>query len=448
MADLIIKNAKILTEKGLIEGGLTIEKGVIAKIGAESKLGNADTTVNVNGKLLVPGLVDLHVHFREPGFTHKEDFLTGSRAAAAGGVTTIVDEPNNSPVTNSLETIKNKIEIIKGKAYVDFSLQMATYADKLGEIAKAREYGIKAFPVFDELGGKPTGMENTTVLREAIKNVKAVEGLALLNCRESDLVVGTMNKIREEGRKKLSDYMEHFPHVAESLGGSKRILLAHEVGVQAHFREVSTAETVEMLMLMKGYMDNITAEVRPDHLFLNIENTRELGPFAQQWTPLRTEKDSEALWKALKDGTVNVIASDHATHALDEKEPGLEDIWKSPPGLPAIESMLPLLLTAVSKGKLGLERLFECVSANPAKVLGLYQRKGAIKVGSDADIIVIDLKKESVIRGEESKAKTHWTPYEGWKTTGSVEATYVRGILTYSEGEIVGTPGQGKFLSL
>ena len=224
--------------------------------------------------------------------------------------------------------------------------------------------------------------------------------------------------------------------------------MAHEAGVKAHFREVSTAETTEMIRSMKGYMSNITAEVRPDHLFLNIENTEKMGPYAQQWTPLRTEADSDALWKALNDGTVNVIASDHATHAWEEKERGAEDIWKSPPGLPAIESMLPLLLTAVNNGNLGLERLFECASTNPAKIMGLYPKKGSIRMGSDADLVVIDLKKESVIRGANSKAKTHWTPYEGWKIQGTVEATYVRGIETYMEGEIVGTPGQGKFLSL
>ena len=199
---------------------------------------------------------------------------------------------------------------------------------------------------------------------------------------------------------------------------------------------------------MKGYMGNITAEVRPDHLFLNIENTRDMGPFAQQWTPLRTEKDSENLWEALNDGTVNVIASDHATHTREEKERGLENIWKSPPGLPAIESMLPLLLTAVNKGKFELERLFQCASTNPAKVMGLYPRKGTISVGSDADLVVIDINRESIIRGEDAKMKTHWTPYEGWKTKGAVHSTYLRGIEMYLEVEIVGEPGQGRFLSL
>jgi len=447
MDDLIITNASILTEKGTIEGSLAVKDGKVTAVGQVSGR-DAKRTVDIGGKLIAPGLVDLHVHFREPGFTQKEDFLTGTRAAAAGGVTTVVDEPNNSPVTNSLETIEGKRRIIEGKAYVDYTLQMAVYTDGLDEIRKAREAGIITFPVFDELGDRPTGMENTGVLYDALRRIKEVDGLALLNCRESDLVIKTMDGLKESGKNTLMDYMDHFPHVAESLGGAKRILLAHDVGVRAHLREVSTAETVRMIRSMKSYMGKITAEVRPDHLFLNHENTRNLGPYAQQWTPLRTKTDSDALWKALNDGTVNVIASDHATHTEEEKERGVDNIWKSPPGLPAIESMLPLLLTVVSGGRLGLERLFECASTNPAKVIGLYPRKGTIKVGSDADLVVIDLKNESVIRGENAKAKTHWTPYEGWKVKGSVEATYIRGIETYVDGEIVREPGQGRFLSL
>jgi len=376
MDDLLFTDARILTEKGVIEGYLAVKDGKIIAIGAESDR-DAKRIVDIGGKLIAPSLVDLHVHFREPGFTQKEDFLTGTRAAAAGGVTTVVDEPNNSPVTNSLEAITRKRRIIEGKAFVDYTLQMAVYADGLDEIRKAREAGIIAFPVFDELGDRPTGMENTVVLYEALRRIKEVDGLALFNCRESDLVIKKMNRLRESGRNTLSDYMDHFPHEAESLGAEKRILLAHNVGVRAHLREVSTL-----------------------------------------------------------------------ARAREEKERGLDNIWNSPPGLPAIESMLPLLLTAVNQGRLGLERLFECASTNPAKVLGLYPRKGTIKVESDADLVVVDLEKESMIRGKDSKAKTHWTPYEDWKVKGAPVATYVRGMETYVDGEIVGEPGQGWFLSL
>ena len=434
---LKIVNAKLWLDTGTYEGGLVTENGAVSKIGKESSLPQTEVTIDAEGKLVIPGLVDLHVHFREPGFTQKEDFSTGTRAAAAGGVTTVLDEPNNNPVTSSTAALRAKKVLVKEKAYVDYLFEMAVYAEGLDEVQAASSMGIKTFAFFDELVGTSTGMDDTGVLFEALKRVKKVDGLALLNCRESDLVIATMRKTREKGSGNLMDYNNHFPHVAESAGGAKRILLAHNVGARAHFREVSTAETVEMLRLLKPYRGDISAEVRPDHLVLNHENTSDLGPYAQQWTPIRTRQNQEALWGALNDGTVNILASDHATHTVEEKNSGWGNIWESPPGLPAIESMLPILLTAVNEGKTSLERVISATTANPARRLGLYPRKGCIAVGSDADLVVIDTKKERKITADEMYAKSKWTPYEGWTTLGAVEATILRGVPVYQQGEIV-----------
>lgn len=440
-----IVNAKLWLDTGTYEGGLFTENGAVSKIGKETSLPQTEVTIDAEGKLVIPGLVDLHVHFREPGFTQKEDFSTGTRAAAAGGVTTVLDEPNNNPVTSSTEALRAKKVLVKEKAYVDYLFEMAVYAEGLDEVQAASSMGINTFAFFDELGGTSTGMDDTGVLYEALKRVKMVDGLALLNCRESDLVIATIRKTREKGSGNLMDYNNHFPHVAESAGGAKRILLAHNVGARAHFREVSTAETVEMLRHLKPYRGDISAEVRPDHLVLNHENTSDLGPYAQQWTPIRTRQNQEALWGALNDGTVNMIASDHATHTVEEKNPGWENIWESPPGLPAIESMLPILLTAVNEGKTSLERVISATTANPARRLGLYPRKGCIAVGSDADLVVIDTKKERKITADEMYAKSKWTPYEGWTTLGAVEATILRGVPVYQQGKIVSEP-LGRFI--
>lgn len=439
-------NAKLWLPDGIFEGGLLASGGEIKKIAKEPSLPNADTIIDVRGNLVIPGLVDLHVHFREPGYTQKEDFLTGTRAAAAGGITTVLDEPNNNPVTTSVETLRAKYELVKGKAYVDYLFNMAVYADRLDEIEAAAGIGVRCFAFFDELGGKPTGMLDTDVIRAALNRIRGVDGLALLNCRDSELVVQTMNKLQGESKNSLKDYRNHFPHTAESSGGAENLKLAYDAGVKAHLREVSTAETVAMLRSHKQYMGDITSEVRPDHLFLNQENTSELGPYAQQWTPIRTRKDQVALWGAFNDGTVDIIASDHATHTVEEKEPGWDNIWKSPPGLPAIESMLPLLLTAVHEGKTGLDRVIEACSVNPARRLGLYPRKGCLAVGSDADFVVVDLGQERTIRGDESFAKTHWTPYEGWRTVGAPVSTVVGGVPVYDEGVIVAEPGVGRFI--
>ncbi|MCK4583001.1 dihydroorotase family protein [Candidatus Bathyarchaeota archaeon] len=440
-----IVNAKIWLEDGLYEGGLFVEDGKIAKIG--KSMPEADHVMDAKGNLVLPGLVDLHVHFREPGFTHKEDFYTGSCAAVAGGVTTVVDEPNNNPVTSTPDALREKMSLIKRKAAVDYTFSVALHADTLEHIPVFREMGVNCFAVFDELGDAPTGMDDTGVLLDALSRVKEAEGLALLNCRESDLVVHITERLRGSGSGTLDDYNAHFPHVAESVGAAKRVLLSHAVGVKTHMREVSTLETVNVLRKLKHYMVGVTAEARPDHLLLNHENTRGLGPYAQQWTPVRRKTDNEALLGALRDGVIKVIASDHATHTEGEKERGWDDIWKSPPGLPAVETMLPLLLTKVNEGVLELGTLIDAASANPAKVMGQFPRKGCIRVGSDADLVLVDMKMQRVIRGEGLHGKTKWTPFEGWRTRGAPVATYVRGVEAYVDGEAVAAPGHGVFLS-
>ncbi len=440
-----IVNAKIWLEDGLYEGGLFVEDGKIAKIG--KSMPEADHVMDAKGNLVLPGLVDLHVHFREPGFTHKEDFYTGSCAAAAGGITTIVDEPNNNPVTSTPDALREKMSLIQRKAAVDYTFSVALHADTLEHIPVFREMGVNCFAVFDELGDAPTGMDDTGVLLDAISRVKEAEGLALLNCRESDLVVHITERLRGSGSGTLDDYNAHFPHVAESVGAAKRVLLSHAVGVKTHMREVSTLETVNVLRKLKYYMVGVTAEARPDHLLLNHENTRGLGPYAQQWTPVRRKTDNEALLGALRDGVIKVIASDHATHTEGEKERGWDDIWKSPPGLPAVETMLPLLLTKVNEGVLELGTLIDVASANPAKVIGQFPRKGCISVGSDADLVLVDMKMQRIIRGEGLHGKTKWTPFEGWRTRGAPVATYVRGVEAYVDGEAVAAPGHGVFLS-
>lgn len=445
---LKIVNAKLWLEDGLYEGGLITIDGRISKIGKETSLPDMDKTIDADGNIVIPGLVDLHVHFREPGQTHKEDFETGTKAAAAGGITTVVDEPNNIPVISSLSTLRSKQNLVETKAYVDYLFNMAVIADQLDEIEKSSAHGYKTFSLFDELDDKPTGMEDVGVLFDALSRIKKHEGLAFLNCRESSLVKYTIINLKRLGKNTQKDYMNHFPPVAESVGAAKRILLAHETGVKAHLREVSTAETIDIMRRLKTYMSNITAEIRPDHLFLNQENTKNLGPYAQQWTPIRTIKDQKTLWEALNDGTIKIIASDHATHTREEKEQGWSNIWNSPPGLPAIESMLPLFLTQVNEGKLCFTKLIEATSINPAKLLGLYPQKGCIMVGSDADLVIVDITKEKMIRGDESKSKTSWTPYEGWKIKGTPTTTIVRGKIVFRDGFIVSESSSGKYLAI
>jgi dihydroorotase (multifunctional complex type) len=442
-----IINGKIWTQGTIFEGGVHILDGKMEKIGKASKLPKVES-LDAKGNLILPGLIDLHVHFREPGDTHKEDFLTGTKAAAAGGVTTVVDEPNNKPVISTPERLRDKLRLIKNKAYVDYSISAALTLKNNDLIREFREYGTHVFAIFDELGGLSTGLNDSGILYETLNKIQSSNSLAYLNCRESEIVVHTMKKMVNEGKLSPESYNLHFPHVAEYCGAARRILLSHAAGVKTHLREISTQETVCIFRKLRNYMTRITTEVRPDHLFLNIENTRNLGPYSQQWTPLRSKEDSDALWYAIKEGLIDVIASDHATHTLEEKDQGWSNIWRSPPGLPSIETMLPLLLTKVNSGELELGRLIQMTSTNPAKILGVYPQKGTIERGSDADLVVVDLKREAEISGEAFFSKNKWTPFEGWQVKGLPVTTFVRGVKTFDEGEILGKPGQGRPLGI
>jgi dihydroorotase (multifunctional complex type) len=438
-----IVNARVFTGGALREGAVVARDGVITEIGRNpSPIGEI---IDAKGKLLLPGLVDLHVHFRDPGATQKEDFYTGGCAAVAGGVTTILDEPNNTPVIDTPTALRMKINTIQGKALIDYGVTVALNNHNLDALTEFVGLGATAFAEFDELGDKPTGLTDAGALLDAMKAVKAVNGLLLMNCREAEVVDHEMAKIRREGRKGFGDYNASFPRVAESVAAAKRLLMAESVGVRMHLREVSTIETLRVLGALKG---NVTTETRPDHLFLNEEDSAQLGPLAQQWTPIRERSDNAELLKALSAGLVDVVASDHAPHTLAEKQPGYRNIWDSPPGIPAVETMLPLLLTEVNQGKLTLARLVEASSTMPSRILGVHPRKGEIAVGSDADLVIVDLGEEWTIRGEALHGKTRWTPYEGRKVKGRVISSIIRGTLTYEHGEVVGKPGQGRALKL
>lgn len=444
--DLIIKNARICTEDGMIYGGMAIQNGKIVAISGDDQLPVGNQELDLKQNLVIPGLVDLHVHFRDPGGTHKEDFLTGTKAAAAGGVTTVFDEPNNIPITNGLEALKAKKNIVEKKAMVDYAFNISLNSNNLHLIPAFKKLGINSFAIFDEIVDTPTGLNHHGLLLEALRGIKSVDGVAFFNCRESEIIDTAMNRLIAEGRNTIADYNQSYPPIAEAVSAAKQLLLADQVGVKCHFREVSTSDCVNVFNQLKT-KTTVSVEVRPDHLFLNRQNSEHLGPLGQQWTPLRSKKHNTALWQALEEKVVNVIASDHATHTFDEKQAGRENIWQSPPGIPAIESMLALLLSRVNNGKLTVEKMVEVVSLNPAKIMGLYPKKGVLKSGSDADFVVIDMQQETTIKGINSQSKSKWTPFEGWKTKGKPLMTFLRGKMIYENGKILGTPGYGQFLS-
>jgi dihydroorotase (multifunctional complex type) len=343
----------------------------------------------------LPGLIDVHVHLRDPGATHKEDFYTGTLAALAGGITTIIDMPNNLLPTTSNKSLKKKINLVEEKALCDCYFYFG--ADDKNwtqyKLLQGRESELK-------IKGLKIYMDHTTgpLLVESLKGLKNH-----FECWASNLPI-----------------LVH----AEEATILKAIQLATIYRKKLHLCHLSQESELEIVKWAKKENLKVTCEVTPHHLFLNQDNEKALGSLAMMRPPLRTKKDNEALWKALRDGLIDCIATDHAPHTLKEKR-----VENCPYGVPGLETMLPLMLTAVSEKRLTLKRLIELVSLNPARIF-------KIKIDKDT-FTEVDLLEESVIRNNNLRTKCGWSPFDGWKVKGKVMKVFIRGKKIFENNQLL-----------
>lgn len=399
--DLVLENGEVFYMGKLQRVNVGIENGKIVKV-ADKKLDGKER-IDCTGKVVLPGLIDVHVHFRVPGFEHKEDWKTGSAAAAAGGVTTVFDMPNTKPPTILQGLLREKAEIAKRDSIVDFRLHFGMTERNINELI---------------------GLEGANSLK------------IYLSSRNKELYIGDAEKILEifEAAKEL----DFVVCVHAEDGGEEELLIQNVleiqkvVGNKVHIVHVSTKEGLEAVAEAKGREngDAVTCEVCPHHLYLVEEDEDWLRELSAVDPPLRSWEDVNALWRGINNGTVDCIASDHAPHTREEKKDGL-------PGMPGVQTMLPLMLDVVNgeqrdkpKADLAIERLVELCCENPARIFGL-EDKGEIKEGKDADFAIVDMNADSVIRNVGQKTKVGWTPFDGKKIKGVVEKTIVKGRVVY-----------------
>ncbi len=424
--DLCLRNAKIPSEKGVSEAGVAVDDGKIVTISKDSLLPEASQDIDLEGSLLLPGVVDTHVHFREPGLTHKEDFSTGSKAALAGGVTTVCDMPNTSPQTDTLENFVEKKEIAEEKSLVDFGLH-GMLTDSIEEANKMVEAGAVSLKLYPELEDDSTISE---IDSKAICTVHPEDPSMLQEC--------------ESEKKDVDSFLNSRPAEAENSEVNRVLSLTSRPHV--HFCHVSSQRSLGSVARERD-KSGLTCEVTPHHLLLDKSHLREFGPVAKTYPPLRTEEDRQALLKGLKSGKIDIVATDHAPHTEEEKEENMVDAL---PGIAGVETSLPLLFTLVKEGKISLNRLIEVMCSSPARIFGLCNDegipKGSMVPGADADFVALDQNRKWEIKGERLHGKTKFTPFEGREVTGKPFLTLVRGEVMYKEGEIVGKRGKGKFI--
>jgi len=443
--DMVIRDGRIYTPQGFYDGDIVVEDGKIQSLTKSSLSIQADTVLDARGNLVLPGMIDMHVHFRDPGFPDREDFQSGTSAAAAGGVTTVADMPNTVPSVTSVEALREKIEIIDRKALIDFALIAGAgelSADMLVSLAKGGVVGYKTFMIarFKELAASDGQMlDNFETIAET--------GLTcMIHAENEDIVSRGIEKAKALGRVDPIAHSEFRPPIAEVEATARTIMLAGETDVHLHICHMSTKGAAKVLSWAKKRRRNVTGETSANYLLLNSEVMKKVGPFAKIDPPLRSPQDQEALWEALNGGVIDVIASDHAPYPKEDKEKGWQNIYDAPSGGTGVETTLPLMLDCVNRGLITLERLVETFAVNPAKIMGLYPRKGVLAPGADADIIIVDPMSQFVIKGEELHSKQKITALEGYGGKGRPLTTIVRGKVIMEGGEVVGKPGFGEYL--
>lgn len=446
--DLIIKNATVLIAKdgtktskkpysiSAVQTHVGIKNGKIAYIGNDNE--PSAQIIDAKGLHLLPGVIDSQVHFREPGMLHKEDLGTGTKSAALGGVTSIFEMPNTMPPTTTEALFNDKVRRAQEKAWVNFAFFVGGASDNIDQLAHLEKLpfcsGIKVFM------GSSTG--NLLVEDDA-----TLEKIFRAGTRR--VILHSEDEFRMRERKHLaveSKNVKTHPiwrDEQSALISTQRLLdLSEKTKRAVHVLHVTSADEMTLLKKKKDkQFGRVTVEVLPQHLTLAAPDCYErLGNLAQQNPPIRDLKHQEALWKALADGTVDVIGSDHAPHTLEEKG---KEYPSSPGGMPGVQTLVPIMLNHVHNGKLSLERLVELICENPRHVFGC-KSKGRIEIGLDADFTLVDLKKSKTIENKWIASRCGWTPFAGMKVTGWPVATFVGGTPIMQDDQLLGTPhGKG-----
>jgi len=451
--DLVVKGGQVWTPGGMLRAEIAIDHGKIAVICSEAAVPAAAKVIDAQGHVVIPGLVDTHTHHREPGFTHKEDLTTATQAAAAGGVTLTVGMPNVNPPTNTLDRFKDVIEISKKKAIVDFNHNPSgTVPEEIPRLADAGCLAFKIFMVKDTGRDYPhmpgIGLHNHGELFRCFEAV-AKTGLPLMvHPHDQDLmdVIEQRYWLREDrSPQAYAKAYREFDGIIWDTAIATILRFQKATGVKLHILHMSTPGGLEMVRRAKEEGRSVSCEVNPWALFLGSwENVERIGPYCLGfWVP---EEHVEALWEGIHDGTVDLVGTDHAPHTREEKEIGWTDMWRSPGGEPQIQDYLRLFLTEVNRGRLTLDQVVRLTSYNPARRFGVYPRKGVIQVGSDADLVIVDMTKEETIQNKTTYTKVGWTPYDGQKVKGAPIATIVRGKVVMENGNVIGKPGDGEFV--
>jgi allantoinase len=443
---LILANGELATSAGVLEADIGIADGKIAVIGKRGNLPESKDVIDVNGKVVLPGGIDTHVHGGDPGGFDRLgiDFGETTKAAALGGITTTVDMPMQNPATTSPEAFDTKMESIKPKACTDFAL-WATYnpgdLDSIMSLAKKGVVGYKLVMQESVPGLMP--YHHDGIIVEALEEIKKTGLVTTIHAESQDMILYLEEKLKAEGRSDPRAFLDCHPIITELEAINRMLFIADQIGSWVNIAHCGIAEGIDMIDRARQQGQPVTVETCIHYLTLDesiFDAKRTLPKLAP---PLRDRHNVDMMWQRLGDGRIDCVASDHVPYPVSFKK---DNIWECSAGSPGIQTMFPLLISeGINKDRISLPKLVKVMSEGPAKICGLYPRKGSAQVGTDADFAVFDLNAESEIKLEE-QIGLEWTLYEGMKAVYP-DHVLVRGKLIVDKGAFVGERGYGEFCS-
>jgi dihydroorotase (multifunctional complex type) len=447
-----ITGGRVYVHGGLIETDVLIDDGIIVGLLRAGENADAANVIDAKGKLVLPGIIDTHAHTREPGYTHKEDFYSASRAAAVGGITTMIDMPNVEPPTDTVETFLQKRELAAGKSIIDWGHWVAgTNPDEIPRLAAAGATGYKTFQVSGAYPHDPRlALNDEGKLISSFRAIAETGLPSLIHPFNQALFEKLSQEAFDAG--KPADYRtfgevyttEEIWHTAVNT----LINLQRLTGVRLHIVHTHSGKSLQLVKEAKERGQRVTAAVDPKYYHLTLADLEEKKGRACPGGFITEDPERMAMiWKSLEDGTMDMIDADHAPHTLEEIAQLDNDAWNAAMGSPQYDWQYSITLTDVNNGKLSLRRAVELLSETPAKFLGIFPKKGVLVPGADADLVIVDMEREHTLTDEGLQTKVGWTPYAGWTVKGIVELTMLRGTVIAKDREVLGEAGFGQYIA-
>ena len=453
--ETVITNGMVVTERGIEAVDIALNDGQIAALFSHGTPFESAEIIDAAGQYVIPGAIDIHFHCRAPAYPERGDFATETRAAAAGGVTTIFEMPISKPCCATGDIFRARKALGEANAYVNFALYGAPGLLDRDEIADMVAEGAIAWKIF--MTGAPAGrndefeglcLPSVDGLYQAMKLVAETGLVCTVHPEDNVLLEWHTAQLKAANRNDIFAHGESRPPHVEALAIATLLTLNESVGMNLHIAHLSSKEALEVFRRFKRTGSTASAETCPHYLFFTEEDLGRVGPYAKINPPLRKQADVEALWGGLHDDTLMAVTTDHSPFTVEEKERARTDIWRTPPGAPGVEELVLGMMDAALTGRLSLEKAVRLISTNGAKRFGIYPHKGTIAVGADADIVLYDPQQTTTISPDMlfSQAKACDKLYEGRTFQGKVRRTIVGGKTVFVDGQVIGEPGWGKFV--